>query len=324
MHPPKREHPKEKTRLHPRSKHRERYDFKRLIEGCPELARFVAPNLYNDESIDFFDPKAVVMLNRALLKHYYHVEHWSIPQDYLCPPIPGRADYIHYMADILSAKNDGKIPTGSRVRCLDVGVGASCVYPIIGNREYGWSWIGTDIDPVSLACAASIIAKNRPLEKAIELRLQENPRNTFQGIIQPGEQIDLSICNPPFHASLDEARSGTIRKLKHLQQKKTAKPVLNFGGQNSELWCEGGEARFVCDMIVQSKQFSASCFFFSSIVSKQSNLQAVYRALKKAAAAEVQTIPVGQGNKSGRIVAWTFFSRDEQRQWVKSRWNKLP
>jgi len=95
-------HPEVKSRLHPRSKHINRYDFKKLIEGFPELESFVKPNKFGDESIDFSDPKAVICLNKALLKHHYGIEHWLIPEGYLCPPIPGRADYIHHIADLLS------------------------------------------------------------------------------------------------------------------------------------------------------------------------------------------------------------------------------
>lgn len=315
----KKEHPKEKTRLHPRNKHRERYDFKQLIDRLPELAQFVKPNIYNDESIDFFNPEAVKILNKALLKYYYHINNWNIPQNYLCPPIPGRADYIHYMADVLRSSNNGTIPTGNKITCLDVGVGASCIYPIIGNKEYGWSFVGSDIDPVSLESANKIIEMNPSLRGKIELRLQSNPKDTFQGIIQKGERIDLSICNPPFHASLAEAQSGTLRKLKNLTHKKITTPTLNFGGQTSELWCEGGEAGFVRGMIRQSKQFSASCCWFSALISKQSNLRSVYHALTKAEAVEVKTIPTGQGNKTGRIVAWTFLTRDQQKEWIKTK-----
>ncbi|MEI8048680.1 MAG: RlmF-related methyltransferase, partial [Bacteroidota bacterium] len=150
MLPEKREHPKEKSKMHPRNKHRERYDFKQLIGSCPELAEFVRPNVYDDDSIDFFDPEAVKMLNKALLKHYYDLGYWDIPKNYLCPPIPGRADYIHHIADLLGSKNKGQIPTGEKIKCLDIGVGANCVYPVIGNKEYGWSFIGCDIDAVSI------------------------------------------------------------------------------------------------------------------------------------------------------------------------------
>src|SRR5688500_3909142 len=103
----KKEHPKEKIKLHPRNKHRQRYDFTQLISSCPDLAPFVKLNVYNDESIDFFNPEAVKMLNTALLKHFYNIVYWDIPSNYLCPPIPGRADYIHNIADLLGTKNNG-------------------------------------------------------------------------------------------------------------------------------------------------------------------------------------------------------------------------
>ena len=322
MLPKKREHTKEKTRLHPRNRHRERYDFKPLIVSCPELAQFVRLNMYNDESIDFSNPDAVKMLNKALLKHFYGIDNWDIPQGHLCPPIPGRADYIHHMADLLCGKNFGKIPTGPKIKCLDIGVGANCVYPIIGNKEYGWSFIGSDIDPVAVESANKIIELNPLLKEKIEIRLQVQPNDIFFGILQKDEVIDLSVCNPPFHASLQEARSGNQRKLNNLNPEKITRPILNFGGKQTELWCKGGEEKFVRDMIRQSKFFAASCFWFSTLVSKQSHLRSVYEALKTAEAIEVKTIPVGQGNKSGRIVAWTYLSREQQEEWRITKWEE--
>jgi 23S rRNA (adenine1618-N6)-methyltransferase len=318
----KKEHPAEKIKLHPRNRHRHRYDFKQLINSCPELAPFVKLNNYNDESIDFFDPTAVKMLNKALLMDFYGVRNWDIPQNYLCPPIPGRADYIHYMADLLGSRNNGEIPTGKKIKCLDIGVGANCVYPIIGNKEYGWSFIGSDIDPVSIESAAKIIESNPFLKDSVELRLQNNTEDIYKGIIHTNELIDLSVCNPPFHASLSEARSGTLRKLSNLRSKKVTTPALNFGGQNNELWCKGGEQEFVRVMISQSKIFAASCFWFSTSISKQANLKNAYKTLGNVGAVEVKTIPMGQGNKAGRIVAWTFLSKEQQENWKNSRWKK--
>ncbi len=316
----KKVHPKEKTRLHPRSKHRERYDFKQLIESCPELAQYVKLNVYNDESVDFFDPDAVKMLNTALLKHYYGIEKWEIPENYLVPPVPGRADYIHHMADVLSSKIYGKIPMGEHIKCLDIGVGANCIYPIIGNNEYGWSFAGTDIDPIALESARNIVEVNPSLSGKVELRLQANPKDTFFGILQKEERFDLSICNPPFHASKEEAQAGSLRKLSNLTHEKVTEARLNFAGQSHELWCEGGEEKFIKNMVRESKHFADSCFWFSTIVSKQSNLKNAYNALKKEAAVEVKTIPMGQGNKSSRILAWTFLSPEQQQEWIKNRW----
>ncbi|MDA3952509.1 MAG: 23S rRNA (adenine(1618)-N(6))-methyltransferase RlmF [Bacteroidales bacterium] len=318
----KKEHPKVKLRLHPRNKHRERYDFKQLVSVCPELTAFVKLNMYNDESIDFSDSTAVKILNKALLKQNYDITDWDIPKDYLCPPIPGRADYIHHISDLLRNNNYGKIPTGEKIKCLDIGVGANCVYPIIGNKEYGWSFVGSDIDSIAIDNGNKIIDKNPFLKGKVDLRFQNNPKDFFYGIIKKDELIDLSICNPPFHTSLKEAQAGSIRKQSNLTQEKVDKPTLNFGGQNNELWCEGGEEKFVREMIRESKKFATSCFWFSSLISKQSNLTYVYKALEKAESFETVTIPMGQGNKTSRIVAWTFLTKDQQNKWRNTRWKE--
>ena len=319
----KKDHPAEKTVLHPRNRHRGRYDFKLLTVTCPELGKYVKLNAYGDESIDFANPKAVKWLNKALLKQYYGVDYWDIPTGYLCPPIPGRADYIHYAADLLGSSNNGKIPTGFRVKCMDIGVGASCVFPIIGNKEYGWSFIGSETDPVAIESASKIVNYNAFLKRNIDLRLQDNPKDIFHGIMERNEPVDITICNPPFHSSLEEAQEGTLRKLSSLNHKKITTPTLNFGGQTTELWCEGGEERFVRDMIRQSKQFGSNCFWFTTQISKQSHLESVYEALKNAGAVEVKTIPMGQGTKVSRIVAWTFLKKDQQQGWIESKWDTI-
>jgi len=306
----KRIHPKVKAELHLRNKHRERYDLKMLAATCPELVPFVKLNDYGDESIDFFNPKAVKTLNMALLKHYYNITSWDIPDGYLCPPIPGRADYIHNVADLLAGSNNGEIPKGAQINILDIGVGANCVYPIIGNREYGWSFVGSEIDPVAIENVRKIVKENSDLSKSVELRLQPNPNNIFEGIIQDNEHFDFTICNPPFHTSPEEAENASLRKLRNLKNRKISEPKLNFGGTNNELWCVGGEAKFVSDMVFQSKQYAAFSVWFSTLISKQTNLAGAYNALKKMEAADVKTIPIGQGNKRSRIVAWTFLAQE--------------
>ena len=322
MRPLKKELPKEKSKLHPRNKNRERYDFKQLIEGSPELAPYVKPNIYGGDSVDFTDMQAVKMLNKALLLHQYGISHWDIPDGYVCPPIPARADYIHYMADILCRNNYGKIPTGSRIKCLDIGVGASCIYPIIGNQEYGWSFIGSDIDPVAIESANRIIGFNPTLQGKIECKVQINAKDYFYGIIRKDELIDLSICNPPFYASAREAEGGTGKQIDQ-NTDKNAEPILNVEGQNHELWCDGGEEKFVRNMVLQSKKFASNCFCFSTLVSKESNLKSIYHVLEQAEAVGVETIPMGQGNKVSRIVVWTFLTPEEQSKWKNIRWKVM-
>lgn len=313
---------KEKTRLHSRNKNRERYDLKALTTVNPELVNYVKPNKYGEDSVDFSNPVAIKELNKALLNHYYGIEYWDFPDENLCPPIPGRADYIHQVADVLSENNFGTIPIGDKITCLDIGVGASCIYPIIGVAEYGWKFIGSDIDPKSIATAKHIVNSNASLKGKIDCRLQENRKDVFYGIINREDKIDFSICNPPFHASLEDAQKGTRRKVKNLTGKKENNPTLNFAGIGSELICDGGEAKFIQNMIRESKKFSKNCFWFSTLVSKQSNLKGIYKSLEIIDANQIRTIPMGSGNKSSRIVAWTFLTKEERKEWRETKWKK--
>lgn len=245
-------------------------------------------------------------LNRALLACDYGVAHWDIPPGYLCPPIPGRADYLHHIADLLSGGDDAAIPRGDGVAVLDIGVGANCIYPLLGCREYGWRFVGVDIDPVALASAGKILAANPALARQIELRLQRSPKEIFKGAVKPDERFAVSICNPPFHASPEDAAAGTRRKVRNLGGGRAAQAVLNFGGRSNELWCPGGEAAFVRRLIAQSARYPETCRWFTTLVSKSAHLPIVYRALHDARVAEVQTIDMAQGQKKSRIVAWRF------------------
>lgn len=306
-----------KSELHPRNKHRERYDFDQLIQISPVLSQYVKLNEYGDASIDFSDPQAVKALNQALLKQFYAVSIWDIPKQYLCPPIPGRADYLHYIADLLGKQYGGVIPQGRHIRVLDIGVGANLIYPLIGHREYGWHFVGADIDANALKNAQNIVDANA-LTNAIELRLQTSPALIFNGIIRQGEKFALTMCNPPFHGSLEEAQAGTKRKWRGLGRRgmDDKSIVLNFGGQSTELYCKGGEEAFVTNMVNESRQYAAQCLWFTTYISKAASLPSLYRALKKVSAFEVHTIEMKQGQKQSRILAWTFLNASQQRAWL--------
>ncbi|MEP5253490.1 MAG: 23S rRNA (adenine(1618)-N(6))-methyltransferase RlmF [Winogradskyella arenosi] len=315
----KKQHPQVKSELHPRSQHRTRYNFEALIKSSPELAKYVAPNKYGDESVDFFNPAAVKALNKALLIHHYGLEYWDIPEHYLCPPIPGRADYIHNIADLLKG-NQSEIPKGKHIKGLDIGVGANCIYPIIGQHEYGWSFIGSDTDETAISSAKTIEQKNYKLRSTLEIRRQEKSNNFFYDILKPEEKVDFTICNPPFHASAEDAQKASLKKQKNLKGKRPNKALLNFGGQHNELWTKGGEARFVKDMIYESKHFGKQCFWFTSLISKEATLKPTYKILEKVNATVVKTIEMGQGHKISRFIAWTFLTEQEQNDWIKERW----
>ena len=293
-------------RRHLRNRHGPRYDFPALLQRCPEFALHVITHPRSGDTIDFANPESVLALNRALLMTYYQIDFWDLPSGYLCPPIPGRSEYIHHVADLLTGADKRAIPRGPGVVVLDIGVGANCVYPIIGVAEYGWRFVGTDIDPVAVAWANKLVAANRILAGNVSCRLQSAPQHIFAGVVVPGESFAVAICNPPFHASASEAEAGTLRKLRNLGDGTADKAVLNFGGQNTELWCDGGELGFIQRMITESAARPATCRWYTSMVSKQGNLPAILRALKTARVADTRVIEMNYGQKKSRIVAWTF------------------
>lgn len=309
-----------KPQLHFRNPHRVPYNFEQLIKSCPELEAFVAPNKYDNLSIDFANPEAVKVLNKALLIHHYALQNWDIPNGYLCPPIPGRADYIHHAAELLGFNNHDNPPKGPNVKCLDIGTGANLIYPIVGTHAYDWNFVGTEIDEEALTSAQAIVDGNRRLGEKVELRQQENPQHFFKGIIKEGESFDLAICNPPFHASAKEAETASLRKFKNLRNNKAKKAVLNFGGKAHELWREGGERKFVIDMVKESRNYADSCLWFTSLVSKDSNIRHIKHALQDVRPNKVKVIQMGTGNKQSRIVAWTFMTMKQEEVWIKSRW----
>ncbi|GLR03904.1 ribosomal RNA large subunit methyltransferase F [Vibrio hyugaensis] len=327
-----------KSGLHDRNAHRGRYDFKKLVTAEPQLQSFVIKNPKGEDSINFSDPKAVKMLNKALLAAHYDIEFWDIPDTYLCPPIPGRADYVHRVAELLDGEVKGKY-AHNKVRALDVGVGANCIYPIVGVTQYGWHYTGSDVDPKSIESAQAIVERNASLNGNIDLLQQTNESNIYRGIIQPNERYDVTTCNPPFHRSAEEAAMGSQRKLDNLKanqrkkgvkvhshqvkahqvkahQVKASQPVLNFGGQNTELWCEGGEAVFIRKMANESQAFSAQVLWFTTLISKKDNVRPMRKQLEKLGVKAIRVVEMSQGQKVSRFIAWSYMDKAQRKSWI--------
>ncbi|MDN3701596.1 23S rRNA (adenine(1618)-N(6))-methyltransferase RlmF [Vibrio artabrorum] len=331
---------KPQSGLHPRNQHTGRYDFELLIAALPELKEHLIKNPVGEDTVNFSDPLAVKLLNKALLAHHYGVKHWDIPAGYLCPPIPGRADYIHRVADILNSDGQGEPYNHASVKALDIGVGANCIYPIIGATEYKWRCTGTDVDPVSVKTANFIAESNANLKGKIRTRLQTDSESIFKGVIKDNERYDVTICNPPFHASQQEADQGSQRKLDNLAANRAKKagmpfkperknstrpqkgvetankPTLNFGGQKSELWCPGGEAAFILKMAKESQLFATQVLWFTTLISKKDNVDMIRSELGKLRAKQVKVVEMSQGQKVSRFVAWTFMDDEQRQQWI--------
>ncbi|MGL4533795.1 MAG: 23S rRNA (adenine(1618)-N(6))-methyltransferase RlmF [Fusobacteriaceae bacterium] len=287
-----------KFELHQNNPHKGKYDFKNLIHNLPELKEYIIKNPVGEDTIDFSFNEAIISLNKALIKTYYKIDNWNIPEGFLCPPIPGRADYIHYIADLLSENVN--------INVLDIGTGANCIYPIIGSQSYGWNYTASDIDPKSIENAEKIVNSNEKLKNKVRLKLQKDKNHIFTGIIDENDRFDLTMCNPPFHSSLEEALKANKRKVDNLNKgNKDIKKGLNFGGQKAELWCTGGERLFLKKMAKESAIFAHQVTWFTSLVSNNENVKPTIKILEKLGA-QCKVLEMSQGQKISRILAWTF------------------
>lgn len=282
--------------FHPKNIHNTGYDFKVLVKANPALEPYIFTNTYDNLTVDFSDPKAVKEVNRALLFAHYGLKRWEFPDENLCPPIPGRVDYIHHLNDLIT---DSKI--SEPISVLDIGTGATCIYPLLGSAIYNWNFVGTDIELDSLDAAQDIIDDN-DLDAQIQLRQQFDESHVLKGIIEPEDAFSISMCNPPFFKSEEEARGANRRKTRNLG----TNAVRNFSGNNNELWYIGGEKAFLHTYLYESSLYPKACKWFTSLVSKKENVESLQASATKLKASQFKVIPMHQGNKVTRIVAWSF------------------
>jgi len=293
--------------MHKNNIHKSGYDFGVLCESYPKLLPFVFKNKYQTHTIDFANPEAVKNLNTALLFTYYNINYWEFLDDNLCPPIPGRVEYIHHLERLLKSSGINK-----KISVLDIGTGATCIYPLLGHQVYGWEFVATEIDKNSLQQAQKNIDKNK-LDDKILLRFQEDVSQIFKGVLEQSDKFSTSICNPPFFKSEEEMMQATTKKLKGLGKNEDV--IRNFSGKLNELCYKGGEKAFVHNYLYESSLFKANCFWYTTLVSKKENVKSMYASLNKLGATEIKTMFIQLGNKTSRIVAWTFLTKDEQKRW---------
>lgn len=298
-------------RFHKNNVHNEKYNFKLLAQSLPSLSKHIVINRYGDQSIDFSNNESVLELNKAILKFFYKVDNWSIPKGHLCPPIPGRVDYIHYINDILEEEQiEGKITA------LDIGVGTGCIYPLVGVALFDWNFIATDISNIAIENSRKIINANESFVKKIECRLQKDSTLIFKGVIDREEKITITMCNPPFHKSLSEAKTVSNRKIRNLNRNKIKKghtlekekitTSSNFGGKDSELWCPGGELQFIGQIINESIDYKKNIKWFTTLVSQKENLPKLRSLLSKQKPEQIKVIPMSHGQKKAHILAWKY------------------
>lgn len=296
--------------MHKKNIHAKDYDFDQLLEVYPNLEPFVIVKANQLKTIDFAKPKAVKALNTALLKAHYNIKYWDFPDHFLCPPIPGRVEYIHHLADLLKASQ-----LTQDITVLDVGTGANCIYPLLGNAVYDWNYIGVESNAQAFKIAQNIVNQNG-LQGKIRLKKQNDDSHVLQGVLTKADKVTVTMCNPPFFKNEEEAIKATTSKLKGLG-KPTDVMVRNFAGQAHELWYKGGEKAFLHTYLYESSLSKTDSFWYTSLVSNKDNIKSMTKSLKKLGATAVTILQMTIGNKKSRVVAWSFLTEEEKKNWNK-------
>ena len=292
--------------MHAQNPYSDRYDLKRLVKHNIELQKHIVLNPSNEDTIDFSDSASVYELNRAMLLADFNLDRFELPMGYLIPPVPGRLEYLLHIREFLT--NQFNSDQNTKLRGLDIGSGANGIYCILGAQYFNWNMVGSECDENAVKIANTNIIPTKSLKNKIDIRHQENKSFLFKNIVQPDEQFDFTVCNPPFHTTKEDALRGSQRKLNNLGREFDKEQVaLNFEGQANELWCNGGEALFIKRLIKESILFKNQVKVFSTLVSKTDSLANIDKQLKKAKASSY-VIPMDLGNKKSRIVLWWFDS----------------
>ncbi|EPQ31487.1 uncharacterized protein PFL1_00822 [Pseudozyma flocculosa PF-1] len=308
-----------------------------------------------DATLDFQDAQAVRCLSETLLYHDFGLT-VRLHEARLCPTIPNRLNYILYLRKVLDcssscsrviatarqarsavSREEGAeqrdIDVGRRgVRGLDIGTGASAIYPLLGCAvEPDWTFVATDIDSDSLAHARQTIedpANNRSVvvsssrttaqgdqhgpvtvDHALAQRVQLLLRSREDCLIPSDGEVaswdgpvrfDFTMCNPPFYLSEEDMRYSASFK--------TAKPNAVCHGSENEMVTEGGEVAFVLRMVRESALPAnrQRVGWYTSMLGKLSSVSAVVDGIKSHGIDNWAVTKLVQGQTGRWVVSWSF------------------
>jgi len=249
-------------------------DFRELAEAYEPLKSKLIPTP-GGATIDFKDALSQRLLTQAILHHDFNLT-VEVPEDRLCPPIPNRLNYIHWLQDLHHSLTFWKVEdkVDASVKVIDIGTGASAIYPLLGVMSNpSWSFIATEIDKLSIESSRRNVSLN-----SLEDRIRIYPVKKDEGILVPllsdtDLHVDFTMCNPPFYSSEEE--------ISRLAELKDSEPSAICTGSSNEMITPGGEERFVKQMIEESLQVSERCRWFTAMLGKQSSLSSLIKFLKE-------------------------------------------
>ncbi|KAK2714144.1 U6 small nuclear RNA (adenine-(43)-N(6))-methyltransferase-like isoform X2 [Artemia franciscana] len=238
-------------------------------------------------TLDFKDQEAVACLTSSLLFRDFQLR-VHLPPGRLIPTLPLRLNYLLWIEDLISLL---PVEYHENVCGVDIGTGASCIYPLIGSKKFGWKFLATEIDAENFEYARKQVQDNylEDYIKVIKVNGVESLRN-----IVGNQSFTFTMCNPPFYAEDNEKQKNNRPSPRH-----------DYGGQEMEVAVEGGEVSFVKKIVEESKFLRDQILIFTTMLGHKVSVKPVKR-LCEAAGASVCTTEFCQGRTMRWGVAWTF------------------
>ncbi|KAL6471149.1 hypothetical protein MHYP_G00197990 [Metynnis hypsauchen] len=279
--------------MHPRNRYKDKPpDFAYLASKYPDFQKHVQTNLVGRVMLNFKDPEAVRALTCTLLKEDFGLT-IEIPLERLIPTVPLRLNYIHWVEDLTEGQ-------GSPRRGIDIGTGASCIYPLLGASMNGWYFLATEVDDICYNYAKKNVEQNNMADL---IKVVKVPQKTLlmDALKEESFVYDFCMCNPPFFANQLEAKGVNSRN-----SRRPPPSSVNTGGV-TEIMAEGGELEFVKRIIHDSLQLKRRLRWYSCMLGKKCSLAPLKEELRKQGVPKVTHTEFCQGRTMRWALAWSFY-----------------
>ncbi|KAI9710826.1 MAG: hypothetical protein M1828_002024 [Chrysothrix sp. TS-e1954] len=254
---------------------------------------------------DFKDVETSLQMTKSTLKVYFDLV-IDLPEDRLCPPVPVRHEYIRWLHGLVDStasdfRDECDVDRDSRVVGVDIGTGASCIYPLLGcASRRSWRFLGTEVDSKSFEYAVRNV-KSNDLESRV--KLVKVPQ---QDDLLPLEKwnlknVDFAMCNPPFYKS---------EEYKHRSnEKKEMPPSAVCIGTDTEMVTPGGDLGFAT-RILQESQTHTHPFrakWYTCMLGKLASVDTLVARIKEVGITNWAIGCLAPGNKTRRwVVGWSY------------------
>jgi len=274
-------------------------DFSILINIFQELKKYIKEKKEKDEinefTFDWSNNNLSLLMTKCILNYYFDIKYYSIPNNFLIPPVPSRLNYLNTINTLLTSYNAlNNNNKQNNVIGIDIGTGANLIYPLLGYSLYKWIFICSEINNDAYENAKTIITNNK-LEENIKLIKQKYKNLIFVGIINKEEKYFFTMCNPPYYDYEEEIK----------KEDKNRDCQYNF----DEIYYKNGEIGFFDEYFEESICYKKNVFLFTILIGKKTNVQIILDKISNDKNIKFYDMKrIQTGNNMRYIIYWSFFN----------------